>query len=59
VEVGLHRVGAGVLQLVGAQLVEQADAAALLQQVQQHAAAFRRDPAHRQVELMPAVAPSR
>ena len=38
--VGLHRVGALILQLVGAQLVQQADAAALLVLVNQQPAAF-------------------
>ena len=41
--VGFHRVGALVLQLVGAQLVQQADAAALLVLVDQQAAALSGD----------------
>ena len=42
-EIGVDGVEAAVLQLVGAQLVEQPDAAALLRQVQHDAALLRRD----------------
>ena len=41
--VGLDGIGAGVLQLVGLDLVEQADAAAFLAQVEQGAAALLRN----------------
>ncbi len=39
--VGVERVEAGILQLVGAQLVDEADAAAFLREIEQHAAARR------------------
>ena len=45
-----------ILQLVRAQLVGEPDAAALLVQIQQHAAPFARDLLHRRVELRAAVA---
>ena len=57
--VGLDRVEPLVLQLVGANLVGQADAAPFLVQVQQHAAPFGGDPLHRRVELRAAVAARR
>ena len=57
--VGFDRVEPGVLQLVGANLVGQADAAALLIEVEQHPAPFLGDPLHRRVELRPAVAARR
>jgi hypothetical protein len=38
--VGFDRIGAAVLQCIGAQLVGEADAAAFLMQIEQHAAAF-------------------
>src|SRR3954468_11314817 len=57
--VGLDGVEALVLQLVGADLVGQADAAPLLVEVEEHAAAFGGDPCHRGVELRAAVAPRR
>jgi hypothetical protein len=41
--VGFDGVGAAILQLVGADLVQQADATAFLAQVQQHATAFTGD----------------
>ena len=45
-----------VLEVVGADLVAQADAAAFLDQVDQHAAALAGDPCERGVELRAAVA---
>src|SRR5665213_3191460 len=54
--VGFHRVHAAVLQFVGAQLVHQADAAALLRQVEQNAGRRIRDLAQRQLELRSAIA---
>ena len=57
--VGLDGVEPLVLQLVGADLVGQADAAPFLVQVQQHAAALLGDPLHRRVELRAAVAARR
>ncbi len=44
--VGFDGIGAAVLQLVGADLVHQANATAFLTQVQQHATAFACDGAH-------------
>ena len=49
--VGLNGVSAAVLQLVGADLVQQANAAAFLTQVQQHAAAFAGDGLQGRFEL--------
>ena len=48
-----------VLQLVGPQLVEEADAPSLLQKVEQYSRPFRGNPAHRGVELRPAIAAAR
>src|SRR5262249_13440928 len=50
------RVEALLLQLVSSQLVEEADAAALLQEVEEHAAPFLRDGLERERELRAAVA---
>jgi hypothetical protein len=55
-QVGFDRVGAGFLQAVGADLVDQADAAAFLAQVEQDAAAFGGDFLQRAFELGAAVA---
>ena len=55
-EVGLDRVGALLLQLVGAQLVQQADPAPLLGEVEEDAAALALDHRQRRVELLAAVA---
>ncbi len=41
-QIGLQRIRAGILQLIGAQLVHQADAAAFLREIEQHAAALLR-----------------
>src|SRR5687767_10910224 len=49
--VGLDRVEPLVLQRVGARLVVQADAAALLPQVEQHAAPLAGDEAQREIEI--------
>ena len=54
--IGLHRVGAGILQPVGADLVDQADAAPFLAHVKHDAAPFRGDAAQRALELGAAVA---
>ncbi len=54
--VGLHRIGAAILQLIGADLVQQADATALLPQVEQHAAPFGRDGLQRGLQLCTTVA---
>ena len=53
--VGVERVETGILQAIGAQLIDQPDAAPLLRQVEQHAAGCRdrRDPAS---QLVAAVA---
>ena len=56
VQVGLDGVHAFVLQLVGVDLVHQPDAAALLVEVDHHAAPFFFDHAHSHVELLAAVA---
>ena len=58
-EVRVDGVEALVLQVVGAQLVEQADAAALLGEVEQHAAALVLDHRERRLELLAAVAAQR
>ena len=55
-EVRLDRVEALLLELVGAQLVEQADPASLLGEVEQHARALLLDPPQRPLELLAAVA---
>ena len=57
--VGRDGVVALVLQLVGLQLVDEADAAALLQEVEEHAAAGLDDLLHRELELLAAVAARR
>src|SRR6202012_5429012 len=58
-EVGVDGVVAGVLQLIGLQLVHQADAATFMAtHVEHHAAAFARDHRHRGVQLRAAVAAS-
>ena len=55
-KVGVDRIGARVLQLVGLQLAEQADAAALVTaKVEHDAAALGRDRRHRRVQLRTAV----
>jgi hypothetical protein len=53
--VGFHRVVAPVLQSVRLELVQQADAASLLAEVQHHAATFT-DLAERRFQLLPAIA---
>ena len=55
-EVGLDRVGAFLLQLVGAQLVQQADPAPLLGEVEEDAAALALDHRERRFQLFAAVA---
>ena len=54
--VGFHGVGALILQFVGAQLVQQADAAPFLMLVDQQAAAFVGDRLQRQFKLRAAIA---
>ena len=54
--VGVDRIEPGILQLIGAQLVDEADAAALLREVQQHAAARRGDRGDRAAQLVAAIA---
>ena len=58
-EVGVDGVEALLLELVGAQLVEQADAAPLLGEVDEHAAALALDHRQRRLELLAAVAAQR
>ena len=55
-EVRIDGVEAGLLELVRLQLVEQADAAALLRHVEEHAARLGADQLQRGVELVAAVA---
>ena len=55
--VGLDGVGAAVLQAIGAQLVHQADAAALLRQVEQQSGPRLGDGVDRAAQLIAAVAP--
>ena len=55
--VGLHRIGAAVLQFIGAQLIQQADAAAFLVLVDEQAAAFGGDGFESDFELGVAIAP--
>src|SRR5260221_10107795 len=57
--VGFDRVEPLVLQLVGANLVREADSPSLLVEIQQNAAAFLGDSLHRRVSLLPAVATDR
>ena len=54
--VRLHRVATLVLQRIGADLVEQADAAALVEHVDQHAGTRFLDRRERRVELLAAIA---
>ena len=58
--VGIHRIKALILQLIGAQLVDEADAAPFLAQIEQHAPAARvgllRHRGQRGVQLRPAIA---
>ena len=54
--VGFHGVHAAVLQLVGAQLVHQADAAAFLRQIEQQAHGRRGDLSQRKFQLGAAIA---
>ena len=54
--VGLHRVGAGILQLIGLDLIEQANAATLLPEVEQGAPALCGDRLQRRLQLVAAVA---
>src|SRR6266403_2991565 len=56
-EVGLHGVEPSVLQRVGADLVGEPDATALLMQIDEHAAARDRDRLERLAELVAAIAP--
>ena len=58
-QVGLDRVEALVLQVVGLDLLDQADAAAFLRQIDQHAGPFLADHLHGQVELVAAIAAQR
>src|SRR5712671_59451 len=58
-EIGAHRIQSAVLQLVGAQLRHETDAAAFAIVVDDEPAVFRRDEAHREVELRGAVAAQR
>src|SRR5205823_11023611 len=55
--VGVDRVEPGVLQLVGAQFVDQANAAALLREVEQDAAGGFGDCRDRTAQLVAAIAP--
>ena len=57
--VGLDRVVTLILQVVGADLVEQADAAAFLAQVEQHATAFVGNALERFLQLVAAIAAHR
>src|SRR5262249_30622965 len=54
--VGFDRVAPGLLQSIGANLVAESDAATLLAQVDDHAAAGAGDLVERALELLPAVA---
>ena len=58
-EVRVDRVVALVLEVVGAQLVQQPDPAALLGEVEEHAAALLLDHRQRRLELLAAVAAER
>ena len=58
-EVGVDRVQALVLEVVGAQLVQQADPAALLGEVEQDAGALALDHRQRRLELLAAIAAQR
>ena len=58
-DVGLDRVEALLLKLVGLELVDQADAAALLAHIEQYAAALLLDLLHCSGKLLAAVAAAR
>ncbi len=53
--IGFDGIGAAILQLIGANLVEQTDAAAFLTQIEQHAAAFGGNALERFLQLIAAV----
>src|SRR6185437_14644491 len=54
--IGVDRVEPFILELIGAQLVDEADAAALLREIEQHAAARARDLGDRAAQLVAAIA---
>src|SRR3954453_20248491 len=58
-EVGLHGVEPGLLQLVGLALVQEADPAPLLRHVEKHSARLLGDPLERELQLLAAVAAKR
>ena len=58
-EIGLQRIGAAVLQAIGPELVDEADAAALLGQIEQQPAALARNLGDGALELVAAVAAQR
>jgi hypothetical protein len=55
-KIGVNCVVTLVLEIVGPQLIEQADSAALLSQIDQDTGALLRDPLQRQMELCQAIA---
>ena len=55
-QVGVDGVEALILQVVGPQFIAQADAAAFLRQIEQHAVAFGGDQVERQAQLLSAIA---
>ena len=57
--VGIDGVETGILELVGAQLVDQADAAAFLREIEQNAATGAGDLADRAAQLIAAIAAQR
>ena len=57
--IGLDRVHALILQVVGLDLLDQSDAAAFLGQIDQHAGPFLTDHLHGQLELVAAVTTQR
>ena len=54
--VGVERIEPGILQLIGAQLVDEPDAAAFLREIEQHPAARRGDRGDRAAQLVAAIA---
>ena len=52
----VERVEPGILQLIGPELVDEADAPALLRQIEQHAVARSRDRGDRAAQLVTAIA---
>jgi len=58
-QVGLNRIVPLILEIISAQLVEQADASPLLAQINENPQSFLRDQSHSLAQLRPAIASKR